>query len=298
MRPMTPRKRLPELVAVIFAVAGLGVTAVSGIAWAEEPEAPVLIERSFQELELRRSLPPEIVLSAPEEDLGAWVTMKESLPTFGIEIDTAGILGDRFYLRLKTVEMASRTKSIYDAIRPSKATISLSFQLLLGVEKETGNSGDSKSRDNPPLHPALRRPPFNFQDYQVLSVASITINSGERVEDLGLTGVKGRGWEIFQLDAMPSYDPGSDMIRLEHLEIELVSQIVVKLPPDRQDMSRIQLLGTTLNVKNGDTIIVGGSSIEGRSYVLVVSAKTVWKEGTGGPAVIPAPDTMRFDGRP
>ena len=295
MRRMTPRRRLAGLVAVVFANAGLGVTAVCGISWAEEHEAPVLIERSFRELELRRSLPPEVVVSAPEEDIGAWEDLKKSLPIFGIEIDTAGTLGDRFFLRLKTVEMASRATRIYEAIRPSKATISLSFQLMLGVDKET-------VRDNPPPHHALMRRPFNLQGYQFLSVASITVNSGERVEDLGLSGVKlpeaGNPTETFQLDAMPSYYPGSDMIRLENLEIELVEPLVVNLPMDRNDLARTQLLQTTLNMKNGDTVIVGGSNIEGRSYVLVLTAKTVWKEETGGQVVIPAPDTMRSDGRP
>ena len=285
MRPMTPRRRLPRLVAVVFALAGLGLTAVSGIAWAEEPEGPVpIIERSFQELELRRWLPPEVVVSAPDEDLDAWENLKASLPIFGIEIDTSGTLGDRFFLRLKTVEMATRATRIYEAIRPSKATISLSFQLMLGVEKETGDSGDSKGRDNTQPHPALMRPPFNLQGYQLLSIASITINSGERVEDLGLTfkqrGPSDRGREIFQLDAMPSYDPGSGMIRLEHLGIEVVTPIVSNVPIERQDLFRIQLLETTLNVKNGDTVIVGGSSIEGRSYVLVLTAKAVPQEGT------------------
>ena len=153
------------------------------------------------------------------------------------------------------------------------------------------------------------RRPFNLQGYQFLSVASITVNSGERVEDLGLSGAKlpeaGNPTETFQLDAMPSYYPGSDMIRLENLEIDLLKPVISggilmgkALPSDGPYVSRIQLLETTLNMKNGDTVIVGGSNIEGRSYVLVLTAKTVWKEETGGPVVIPAPDTIRFDGSP
>ena len=222
---------------------------------------------------LEELLSPEVLLSAPGEDLHFWDTFKNSLSIFGIEIDTTGTVGDRHFARLKTTEMALRAKEIYKALRPSKTPLSFEFQLLL-AEKDRGKGWqhDGRTIDKHPLPHPLTKGPFRLQSYRLLSVSSISINSGENVDDFVLSS---KEKSTIILGFKPYYEPGTDTIRLEDLKMVRIS------PHPRRSSKKAstRLLETTLNIRAGDTVIAGTSRSGGLSYVLVITVKRLYSLG-------------------
>ncbi|MCY3787192.1 MAG: hypothetical protein OXH63_00230, partial [Gemmatimonadetes bacterium] len=57
---------------------------------------------------------------------------------------------------------------------------------------------------------------------------------------------------------------GEGVIRVQNLAITRTSPGPVR-----------RLLNTTLNIKNGNSVIVGGSNIDGRTYAVIVKAEVM-----------------------
>ncbi|MBM3239923.1 hypothetical protein FJZ31_26865 [Candidatus Poribacteria bacterium] len=109
---------------------------------------------------------------------------------------------------------------------------------------------------------------FKFTRYEILADVVLQGEEGEKVSAGAEMGEK-RYMASFQ----PSFiDEGSGIIKLRSFSLD-------KAGPETgfEFVGQSQLLSTTLNVKNDNTVIVGGSTIDGggKALIVAVTAKTV-----------------------
>jgi hypothetical protein len=109
---------------------------------------------------------------------------------------------------------------------------------------------------------------FKFTRYEILADVVLQGKEGEKVSAGAEMGEK-RYMASFQ----PSFiDEGSGIIKLRSFSLD-------KAGPETgfEFVGQSQLLSTTLNVKNDNTVIVGGSTIDGggKALIVAVTAKTV-----------------------
>ena len=87
----------------------------------------------------------------------------------------------------------------------------------------------------------------------------------------GLPIIKGKNdvsAQRFEVETVPSFlDEGDGVVRLQDLKIERVHP--------GNPTERSALLETTLNIKNGESVIVGGSILEGETYVVIITANII-----------------------
>ena len=112
---------------------------------------------------------------------------------------------------------------------------------------------------------------FKFPRYYILSSSYMVAKSGQQVESY-LEGVQldryihgHHKMEVFSFYVEPTFiDEGQGIIRVHDFSVARTAP-----EPARR------LLKTTLNIKNGNSIIVGGSTIDERTYVFIVKAEVM-----------------------
>jgi hypothetical protein len=120
---------------------------------------------------------------------------------------------------------------------------------------------------------------FSEYAFQVLSTCIATAQSGNQGNYLGLvlaglSGIAapdhdGQVNEVFTVSVRPTYLPETGTIRLEGLEVK---RMLVHTGEDPSAANGQYFLDTTLNLRDGQTVVVGGSAIDGVTYVVAVTA--------------------------
>lgn len=177
----------------------------------------------------------------------------------------------RLFVRFDSPQMASRAQMLWERMNTPRRDIQLCFQLLQALaERRMPSERWKTAADRPPGGKLLGQLEalFRFDDYRVLSTSTVVTQAGRPVAMM-LEGLpaKDKGGnsvnEVFTVSVMPLSIPEEDgAIRLESLEI--------KRGAPYYDLN--SFLNTTLNLKDGQTVVVGGSAIDGVTYVVAVTA--------------------------
>jgi hypothetical protein len=214
-----------------------------------------------------------------------WIDLRSAFDMVGIEYDSTSTrrIGERIYLRFKDAEVAERARVLHQQLDTPPRTVAVHMQLLLALEKAP--VGAKETRETGPLvaDPAILSTLtrlFRFPAYRLLSTSYQVTNTSRLVETqlegVVLAAASGRGKpEVFDVDFKPIYlNGGQEVIQIRDLEI------------DRTYPADHDLLETTLNVRDGEVVIVGGSNLEGRTYAVVIKAETVDAEKSASPVLI------------
>ena len=198
------------------------------------------------------------------------ITLQEfigMLKVMGIRTDTGESIGGKHYIRFESAEELARARDILARIDVPLKDIALHVQLVLATD-------DTIDAVNLPDDDGIRgqlRELFKFPRYYILSSSYLVTKSGQQVESY-LEGVQLNKAmhpfykvEVFGFYVEPTFiDEGQGVIRAHNLAITRTRPEPVR-----------RLLNTTLNIKNGNSVIVGGSSIDERTYVVIVKAEVM-----------------------
>ena len=205
------------------------------------------------------------------------ITLQEfigMLKVMGVRTNMGESIGDKHYIRFESAEELARARDILARIDVPSKDIALHVQLILATDNEI----DALNLpDDDGIRGQLREI-FKFPRYYILSSSYWVVKSGQRVES-ELEGVRlnkkihprhkaeifGFWTEIFGFWGEPTFiDEGQGVIRVHNLAITRTRPEPVR-----------RLLNTTLNIKNGNSVIVGGSTIDERTYVVIVKAEVM-----------------------
>lgn len=198
------------------------------------------------------------------------ITLQEfigMLKVMDIRPNTGESIGGKHYIRFESAEELARARNILARIDVPLKDIALHVQLILA----TDNKIDAMNLpDDDGIRGQLREI-FKFPRYYILSSSYWVVKSGQRVES-ELEGVQldkkihpRYKVEIFGFWGEPTFiDEGQGVIRVHNLAITRTRPEPVR-----------RLLNTTLNIKNGNSVIVGGSNIDERTYVVIVKAEVM-----------------------
>ena len=197
------------------------------------------------------------------------ITLQEfigMMKVMGLRTSTGESIGDKHYIRFASAEELARARDILARIDVPLKDIALHVQLILA----TGNEIDAVNLpDDDGIRGQLREI-FKFPRYYILSSSYWVAKSGQRVES-ELEGVPldnthyPHKVEVFGFWVEPTFiGEGEGVIRVQNLAITRTSPGPVR-----------RLLKTTLNIKNGNSVIVGGSNIDGRTYAVIVKAEVM-----------------------
>ena len=198
------------------------------------------------------------------------ITLQEfigMLKVMGVKTNTGESIGGKHYIRFASAEELTRARDILARIDVPLKDIALHVQLILA----TGNEIDAVNLpDDDGIRGQLREL-FKFPRYYILSSSYLVTKSGQQVESY-LEGVQldkkmhpRHKAEVFGFYVEPTFiDEGQGVIRVHNLAITRT----------RPEPTR-RLLNTTLNIKNGNSVIVGGSNIDERTYVVIVKAEVM-----------------------
>ncbi len=198
------------------------------------------------------------------------ITLQEfigMMKVMGLRANTGESIGDQHYIRFGSAEELARARDILARIDVPLKDIALHVQLVLA----TGNKIDAVNLpDDDGIRGQLREL-FKFPRYYILSSSYLIARSGQQVESY-LEGVQldkniypRHKMEVFSFYVEPIFiDEGQGVIRVHDFSVARTAP-----EPARR------LLKTTLNIKNGNSIIVGGSTIDERTYVFIVKAEVM-----------------------
>ena len=201
------------------------------------------------------------------------ITLQEfigMLKVMGIRTDTGESIGGKHYIRFESAEELARARDILARIDVPLKDIALHVQLVLA----TDNTIDAVNLpDDDGIRGQLREL-FKFPRYYILSSSYLVTKSGQQVESYleGVPRLTGETMhdrrhkaEVFSYYVEPTFiDEGQGVIRVHNFSVTRTSP-----EPARR------LLKTTLNIKNGNSVIVGGSNIDERTYVVIVKAEVM-----------------------
>ena len=189
------------------------------------------------------------------------------LKVMGVRTNMGESIGGKHYIRFGSAEELARARDILARIDVPLKDIALHVQLILA----TDNTIDALNLpDDDGIRGQLREL-FKFPRYYILSSSYLVAKSGQQVESY-LEGVQlnkemhpRHKAEVFGFYVEPTFiDEGQGVIRAHNLGITRTRPEPVR-----------RLLNTTLNIKNGNTVIVGGSNIDERTYVVIVRAEVM-----------------------
>ena len=189
------------------------------------------------------------------------------LKVMGVRTNMGESIGGKHYIRFGSAEELARARDILARIDVPSKDIALHVQLVLA----TDNTIDALNLpDDDGIRGQLREL-FKFPRYYILSSSYLVAKSGQQVESY-LEGVQLNKEmhpyykaEVFGFYVEPTFiDEGQGVIRAHNLAITRT----------RPEPTR-RLLNTTLNIKNGNSVIVGGSNIDERTYVVIVKAEVM-----------------------
>lgn len=198
------------------------------------------------------------------------ITLQEfigMMKVMGLRVSTGESIGGEHYIRFASAEELARARDILARIDVPLKDIALHVQLILA----TDNKIDAMNLpDDDGIRGQLREI-FKFPRYYILSSSYLVAKSGQQVESY-LEGVQlskemhpRHKTEAFSVYVEPTFiDEDHGVIRVQNLAITRT------LPEPAR-----RLLNTTLNIKNGNSVIVGGSNIDGRTYAVIVKAEVL-----------------------
>ena len=211
------------------------------------------------------------------------ITLQEfigMMKVMGLRVSTGESIGGKHYIRFGSAEELARARDILARIDVPLKDIALHVQLILATDNE--NIPDDDGIRGRQLDPRVGAPDddgirgqlrelFKFPRYYILSSSYLVAKSGQQVESY-LEGVPldniihpDHKVEVFNFYVEPTFiDEGEGVIRVHNFSVARE----LPYPPRR-------MLKTTLNIKNGNSIIVGGSNIDERTYVVVVKAEVM-----------------------
>lgn len=198
------------------------------------------------------------------------ITLQEfigMMKVMGLRVSTGESIGGKHYIRFGSAEELARARDILARIDVPLKDIALHVQLILATDNEI-------DAVNLPDDDGIRgqlRELFKFPRYYILSSSYLVAKSGQQVESY-LEGVPldkniypRHKVEVFSYYVEPTFiDAGQGVIRVHDFSVARTAP-----EPARR------LLKTTLNIKNGNSIIVGGSTIDERTYVFIVKAEVM-----------------------
>ena len=198
------------------------------------------------------------------------VTLQEfigMLKVMGIRTSTGESIGGKHYIRFGSAEELARARDILARIDVPLKDIALHVQLILA----TGNEIDAVNLPDDDGIRGQLRDLFKFPRYYILSSSYLVAKSGQQVESY-LEGVQldknihpRHKVEVFNYYVEPTFiDEGQGVIRVHDFSVARTRPEPVR-----------RLLNTTLNIKNGNSVIVGGSNIDERTYVVIVKAEVM-----------------------
>lgn len=210
-------------------------------------------------------LPPKVGLFEFQS-----ITLQEfigMMKVMGLRTDTGESIGGKHYIRFASAEELARARDILARIDVPSKDIALHVQLILATDNEI----DALNLpDDDGIRGQLREI-FKFPRYYILSSSYLVAKSGQQVESY-LEGVPldknihpDHKVEVFSFYVEPTFiDEGHGVIRVHNFSVAR------QLPyPPRK------VLKTTLNIKNGNSIIVGGANIDERTYAVIVKAEVL-----------------------
>ena len=230
--------------------------------------------RAQDEDRIEEILPPKVGIFEFQS-----ITIQEfmgMLKVMGVRTNMGESIGGKHYIRFGSAEELARARDILARIDVPSKDIALHVQLVLA----TDNTIDALNLpDDDGIRGQLREL-FKFPRYYILSSSYLVAKSGQLVESY-LEGVPRltdeqpnetrhlyepqHKVEVFKVYVEPAFiDEGPGVIRVHNFSITRTAP-----EPARR------LLKTTLNIKNGNTIIVGGSNIDERTYVVIVRAEVM-----------------------
>lgn len=194
-----------------------------------------------------------------------------ALRLFEIEYDSVSTLSGRYYVRFASPQMADKAKRLWARLDPPQQSIELRFELVQAM------SGTEIKSDLPPSRLVLGElreqlvPLFRYSAYRSLSTCVMVTGSGNEVQ--------------MALQGLPVKDHAGDQV-IEYFGITLQPQSllnhpgnihlselnIVRVLPFTRDEPFLQ---TNLNVRDGQTVILGGTQVEGRTYIILVTARVV-----------------------
>ena len=189
------------------------------------------------------------------------------LKVMGVRTNMGESIGGKHYIRFGSAEELARARDILARIDVPSKDIALHVQLVLATDNKIDAVNLS---DDDGIRGQLREL-FKFPRYYILSSSYLVVRSGQQVE-LYLEGVQLNEKmhprykaEVFGFYVEPTFiDEGPGVIRVHNFSITRTAP-----EPTRR------LLKTTLNIKNGNSVIVGGSNIDERTYVVIVKAEVM-----------------------
>ena len=198
------------------------------------------------------------------------ITLQEfigMMKVMGLRVSTGESIGGKHYIRFGSAEELARARDILARIDVPLKDIALHVQLILATDNEI-------DAVNLPDDDGIRgrlREIFKFPRYYILSSSYLVAKSGQQVKSY-LEGVQldkkmhpRHKTESFSVYVEPTFiDEGQGIIRVQNLTITRTSPQPMR-----------SLLSTTLNIKNGNSIIVGGSNIDERTYAVIVKAEVL-----------------------
>ncbi|MEW6751692.1 MAG: hypothetical protein AB1505_12060 [Candidatus Latescibacterota bacterium] len=202
------------------------------------------------------------------------------LQTLGITWDSMSEVGSRHYFSFPTPELAERAVLVWKALDTPPSNIQLRFELmrarpeaLLHPDKDGGLPGQLLQGQLLEQLQSL----FHEYAFQVLSTSTVVAQSGNRGNplELVLAGVPTRDpsgiplTEQFMVSVRPTHLPEAGAVQLQELEI---TRVLLQHGQDPSDVDDQDFLDTTLNLRDGQTVVVGGSAIDGVTYVVAVTA--------------------------
>ena len=215
-------------------------------------------------------LPPQVgVFTLQNIDLDDFVRM---LRLMNINAETGHTLANKHYIRFNKTEHVEQARKVLKRLDTPFKNIGLRISLVHAKDKDKDKGPTTKPVADPAITEQLKQL-FNFDTYNVLSTSYLVAKSGQKAA-MGLEGLPiyinnlGTRAPRFEVETVPSFiDEGGGVIRLQKLEIERVN------PSNSSE--RTALLETTLNIKNGESVIVGGSMLEGETYVVIITADII-----------------------
>lgn len=179
-----------------------------------------------------------------------------------IEVKKFQEVDGQFFIQFGSENDHKRAIRLLERIDIPPRQIGVRLNLILAIDDNSvGDAVDPKVVEQ------LKKI-FRFNGYRSLSSGYLVVGAGKDGE-IGLRGLPINEGDTAQYDASfkaKFIDDGKGVIKIEDLEIE---RVYFNKLGNEEEMT---ILETTLNIKNGDTVIVGSTQVEGQIYITIITA--------------------------
>jgi hypothetical protein len=204
--------------------------------------------------------PPGMAILHPRYvSKGTFLKMTEVMD---IKVNKFQQVDDQFFIQFGSENDHKRAVRLMERIDIPSRQMGIQLNLIVAIDNES--MGD-------PVEPKVveqLKKIFRFNGYRSLSSGYLVVGSGKDGE-IGLRGipVDENDTALYNASFRAKFiDDGKGVIKVEDLEIERT------YIDNRGEEEDVTILETTLNIKNGDTVIVGSTQVKGQIYITIITA--------------------------